>query len=177
MAETWSLVHQTWVHPLNTLGPSISQTLTSDIMKQLLTLVALVAGCHIVVKEPKGKALNLPVDKRSSAHLWSKAVGSNHKNEIMNISGQNMGCLGFCPEIGWEARTSIEPSILCIEWSQVKWLRHLIRAPLSACLVRFPGHIPLKWGKTAPLFEFGLVVLLNNHGEQNALNQWLWTLG
>ena len=47
--------------------------------------------------EPEGEALNLPVKLRSYPHLWSRAVGSDRKNEIANTSGRN----GLPPQGVW----------------------------------------------------------------------------
>jgi len=47
--------------------------------------------------EPEGKALDFPVNLRSYPHLWSRVVGSDRKNEIMNPNGRN----GFPPQGVW----------------------------------------------------------------------------
>ena len=47
--------------------------------------------------EPKGKALDLPVDLRSCLHLWSWALGSDRKNKIAGTSGRNE----LPPQGGW----------------------------------------------------------------------------
>lgn len=39
--------------------------------------------------EPKGKVLDLPVNLRSSPHLWSWALGSDWKNEVTDTSCRN----------------------------------------------------------------------------------------
>jgi len=47
--------------------------------------------------EPEGKTLDLQVHLRSNPHLWSRALGSDRKNEIADTSGRNE----FPPQGGW----------------------------------------------------------------------------
>ncbi|TWW77545.1 hypothetical protein D4764_12G0009350 [Takifugu flavidus] len=74
--------------------------------------------------EPKG--LNLPVDLRSYPHLW--VAGLSLRDRVRSSAIRE--------ELG------VEPLLLRVERSQMRWLGHLVRMPLDASLVRCSGHVP-----------------------------------
>ncbi|TWW81631.1 hypothetical protein D4764_01G0014460 [Takifugu flavidus] len=65
--------------------------------------------------EPKGEALDLPVDLRSYPHLWDRVRSSAIREEL-----------------------GVEPLLLRAEKSQMRWLGHLVRMPPG----RLPGCCP-----------------------------------
>ena len=44
-------------------------------------------GCGEEGTEPKGKASDLRVDLHSNPHLWSRHLGSDQRNDIIDTSG------------------------------------------------------------------------------------------
>lgn len=71
----------------------------------------------------------------SSPHLWSRAVGIDRKKEIMNTSGhfyRRVARLSFRDRVRSseiQEALRVEPMLLHIERSQLRWFGHLGRMP------------------------------------------------
>ena len=77
---------------------------------------------------------NLPVSLRSNPHLWSRALGSDRKNKIVDTSGLRLR--DRVRSLDTRGRLGVESLLLRIERSQLRWFRHLVRIP--------PGRLPLE---------------------------------
>ncbi|TWW62751.1 hypothetical protein D4764_04G0013980 [Takifugu flavidus] len=71
--------------------------------------------------EPKAEALDLSVDLRYYPHLW--VAGLSLRDRVRSSAIRE--------ELG------VEPLLLCVERSQMRWLGHLVRMPPG----RLPGEV------------------------------------
>lgn len=106
----------------------------------LFELLIVLDHCGEDGAEPEDKAFDLPVDLRSSHHLWSWTLVCDLKNWFrlwiqaaeMRVAGLTIGWIGI-RRSDIQRELGVEPLLISIERNQLRWFEHPIRV-LPWCL-------------------------------------------